>query len=306
MTSDWIRRAFLENWGLKTISFFIAVLLWLFVVGEKQSDVHMSLPLVLDNLPKSMIVTSNVPNEVSVRVTGPRTIIATMKPSQYRVSLDLQGIKPGTSSYELLASRFGFPRGVRVSDISPSVVTIVADSAGVKELPVKPRLKGLPADGYEVSRIEVVPETVNVIGPEKALKLVRELPTEVIDITGADGGITREVEPLFPGPSFKFEKRTPITLKITLAKIKAQREFIGLPIMKPPEGWSVSPSTVTVRLTGEVEVISQITAKDITVGLSWPLPAGRGGEVVPVKVLLPAGAELVDVLPESVFVKPTN
>lgn len=304
--SDWMRRAFLENWGLKTVSFLIALLLWLFVVGEKQSDVHMSLPLVLDNLPRSMIVTSNVPNEVSVRVTGPRTIIATMKPSQYRVSLDLQGIKPGTSSYELLASRFGFPRGVRVSDISPSVVTIVADSAGVKELPVKPVLKGLPADGYEVSRIEVEPELVNVIGPEKALKLVRELSTEALDITGADGGITREVELLFPGPSFKLEKRTQITIKVTLSKIKAQREFIDIPIIMPPSGWSVTPSKVTVSLTGEVDVLSQLSAKDITVGISGPLPANRGGDLVPVRVTLPSGAELVEVMPESVFVKPSE
>ncbi|PLX38826.1 MAG: hypothetical protein C0608_12030 [Deltaproteobacteria bacterium] len=306
MMSDWMRRAFLENWGLKTVSFLIALLLWLFVVGEKQSDVHMSLPLVLDNLPRSMIVTSNVPNEVSVRVTGPRTIIATMKPSQYRVSLDLQGIKPGTSSYELLASRFGFPRGVRVSDISPSVVTIVADSAGVKELPVKPVLKGLPADGYEVSRIEVEPELVNVIGPEKALKLVRELSTEALDITGADGGITREVELLFPGPSFKLEKRTQITIKVTLSKIKAQREFIDIPIIMPPSGWSVTPSKVTVSLTGEVDVLSQLSAKDITVGISGPLPANRGGDLVPVRVTLPSGAELVEVMPESVFVKPSE
>ena len=50
------RGMLLENWGLKLLSLAFATLLWLFVVGEKRSEVSLSLPLELIQVPEDMVV----------------------------------------------------------------------------------------------------------------------------------------------------------------------------------------------------------------------------------------------------------
>jgi hypothetical protein len=42
-----LRRIFLDDLGLKFLSLAFATLLWMFVVGEKRSEVSLSLPLEL-------------------------------------------------------------------------------------------------------------------------------------------------------------------------------------------------------------------------------------------------------------------
>jgi YbbR domain-containing protein len=295
-----LRRVFTENRGLKITSLLIAVLLWMFVIGEKQSDVELTVPLSLVNLSSDLVITSRVPGSVSVRVTGPRTIVASISPKQYGLTMDLKGIQPGTSSFEILPSRFGFPRGVEVTGISPSVVTIVADRTGYKSLAVKPRFKGVPAEGYEVAGVEVSPPEITVAASERVLKIHKELSTEVIDLSGIDGGITRVVQPVFPDPSFRRVDDRPVNVKVRVQKIAAEREFIAVPVAPPSGGWVIEPGAVDVRLGVSVGVLSGFSARDIRVTVRPP-PAGEDySEVV---VELPEGARLLSVTPEKVRIR---
>ncbi|TLN17668.1 YbbR-like domain-containing protein, partial [bacterium] len=66
MKSEKMRRALTENMGLKIVSLLTAILLWMFVIGEKQSDVQITVPLSLTNLPVDMVITSRVPSSVNV------------------------------------------------------------------------------------------------------------------------------------------------------------------------------------------------------------------------------------------------
>ncbi|TAL15918.1 hypothetical protein EPN96_11005 [bacterium] len=300
MNTEPLRRVFTENRGLKIVSLLIAVLLWMFVIGEKQSDIELDVPLSLVNLSSDLVITSRVPGTISVRVTGPRTIVASISPKQYGLTMDLKGIQPGTSSFEILPSRFGFPRGVEVTSISPAVVTIVADRTGYKSLAMKPRFKGVPAEGYEVAGVEVSPPEVTVAASERILKIHKELSTEVIDLTGIDGGITKVVQPVFPDPSFRRVDDRPVSVKVRVQKMSAEREFLAVPVAPPEGGWVVEPQAADVRVTGNVGVLSGLSARDIHITVSPP-QAGEGYSQVVAE--LPEGARVLSVNPEKVRVR---
>lgn len=303
MNGELLRAAFTENRGLKFVSLLIAIALWMFVVGVDHSEVYMTVPLELTNVPDNVTVVSRAPSEINVRMTGPRTIMASISPKKLTVTLDLQGMQPGINSYEILPSRFGVPQGVDVTDISPSVITLEADRTLTRMVPVKPRIKGTPAEGFEVAEVTVTPHEVELAGAERPLKLAHEVPTEVVDVTGLNGSVARDVVVVLPNPSFKrTDGGKPIRLEVTVRELTVEREFPTVELSAPEPGWTVRPATVEVRLAGNLQLVTRLTAKDVT---ARPLIMGNPVKgPVPVLVTVPEGVQIIQVIPEEVLLEP--
>ena len=47
-----------KNWVLKLLSFFFALFLWYFVVGEDKVDMNVTLPFELVNLPRDLVISN--------------------------------------------------------------------------------------------------------------------------------------------------------------------------------------------------------------------------------------------------------
>jgi YbbR domain-containing protein len=298
-----LRGLFLENWGLKLLSLAFAVLLWMFVVGENRSEVSLSLPLELTRVPANMVIVSRVPESIRVRLNGPRSLVAGINPAQLVVRLDLDGIQPGISGFEILPSRLNLPRGIEVTYISPSVITLEADVKTRKVVPVKPRTRGSPAEGFEVAALRADPPEVEVEGAERAVKQLRELPTEAVDVSGLDGGFTRPVELAYPDPSLRALIKKPVRVEVVIREMRGEREFPQVPVRVPGTGFSVVPSVVRVVVEGTLRVLSRLTTADLaaTVGLpGTPLSAGSARVVVTV----PGDVRVLSVEPDAVEVSP--
>ncbi|RMG86974.1 MAG: YbbR-like domain-containing protein, partial [Candidatus Dadabacteria bacterium] len=294
MTLRW--RAWLtENWGLKLLSLGFAVLLWMFVVGEKRSEVSLTVPLELTGIPTDRVIVSPVPEAIRVRINGPRTLLAAMDPAKLRVSLSLDGVQPGISSFEILPSRLNLPRGVDVTYISPSVITVDVDRRVEKAVRVKPRLRGTPAEGFEVVSLEADPAQVRVSGAERALRGLDEVPTEPVDVAGATGSLTRPVALAFPDPTIRPLDAASVKVTAVIREIVAEREFLGVPVSPGPGGGTLVPPSVRVKIRGPVRAVARIAPEDIRVRAE---PGGAG----PVRVVAeaPPTVEVVEVDPNTV------
>jgi YbbR domain-containing protein len=243
-----VRNLLLEDWGLKLLSLGFATLLWMFVVGEKRSEVSLSLPLELTRVPDNMVIVSRVPEVIRVRLNGPRTLLAATNPQP--VSIDVEGIQPGISAFTIPPSRLNLPRGIEVTNISPSVITLEADLKIRKIVPIKPRIKGTPAEGFEVAGINVEPPEIEVEGAERALKQLREIPTEMVDVVGLEGSVARPVELALPDPSLKPVDKQPLRLEVVIHEMRAEREFIELAVTPPGPGWQVVPAVGECQIGG--------------------------------------------------------
>ena len=56
------------------------------------------------NIPGDLMVMDNRVDYVVLRVTGPRTLVSTLDADEMKLSLDLDGAKPGSLSYPLSGS----------------------------------------------------------------------------------------------------------------------------------------------------------------------------------------------------------
>lgn len=179
-----------ENWTLKLISLVFALLLWMFIMGERRLEVGYLVPLELQNIPKELMVANEVPSLVDVRVSGPRTLLMKVSPNDISIAVDLTDLKPGLTTFKRLEERLNLPSGLRVTRLSPSFIDLKLERIKQKEVPVKISLNGEPLPGYQIGRIRAVPDKVVVEGGETELKSVSEVTTEEVDLNGVNEGFS--------------------------------------------------------------------------------------------------------------------
>src|SRR4029079_9485171 len=119
VTSLWERIVALaaSNHGLKVLALVIAVGLWL--AGHRDIERAIEAPVEFRNIPPDLMVMDNRIDFVVLVIMQQVTLVSTLDAQDLRLSLDLNGPKPGSASYPLDSSSFNIPRGLTVSRITP-------------------------------------------------------------------------------------------------------------------------------------------------------------------------------------------
>jgi len=205
-----------ENWTLKIISLVFALLLWMFIMGERRLEVGYRVPLELQNIPKSLMIANEVPSMVDVRVSGPRTLQMKVSPNDISIIVDLSDLKPGLTTFKRLEERLNLPSGLRVTRLSPSFIDLKLERIKQKLVPIKIALTGEPLPGFNVASLKAVPDEVIIEGAEGELKSVTEVTTEDVDLNGVNEGFSLIVPLVHRGTytHFKDEKTTEVQVDI--------------------------------------------------------------------------------------------
>lgn len=204
------------NWALKLLSLTFALLLWMFIMGERQTEVGYLVPLELQNLPAGMMVGNEVASQVDVRISGPRTLLMKVSPNDISITVDLTDLKPGLTTFRQLGERLNLPSGLRVTRLSPSFIDLKLERVKQKEVPVKIALEGEPLPGYQVGLIKAVPDRVIVEGGETELKSISEVTTENVALDGVNEGFSVIVPLVYRGTYtyLKEDKTTEVQVEI--------------------------------------------------------------------------------------------
>jgi YbbR domain-containing protein len=274
-----------SNLGLKALALIIAVGLWL--AGHRDTERAIEVAVEFRNLPADLMVMDNRVDYVVLRLMGPRTLISTLDPDNLKLLLDLNGAKPGTSSYTLAAEDFNIPRGVTVGRITPPVIHLRLEPVIKRTLPVTVRLSGKPADGYRVTQTAASPESVSVQGPAEDVRRLTAIETLPLDVEASRGDVKRRVrlsndnKPLTITPD-------QVEVAVTIEEERVTREFDKVEVRaKDFKGtYTVTPSSAHLRLSGPKSVITGLklstesvyldlrgmTAGEHSVALSFHLP----------------------------------
>ncbi len=213
-----------ENWTLKLLSLVFALILWMFIMGERRLDVGYTVPLEMQNTPKGLMIANEVQSLVDVRISGPRTLLMKVSPNDISIAVDLSDLQPGLTTFKRLEERLNLPSGLRVTRLSPSFIDLKLERIKEKKVPIKIDFIGEPLEGYLVRSIRAVPERVSIEGAESELKNVNEVSTEPVDLTGANEGFSVIVPLVHLGTytSFKSEKTTEIQVEIEAPELPPQ------------------------------------------------------------------------------------
>ena len=205
-----------QNWILKLISLTFAVVLWFFVIGERKLEVSYVIPLEYRGLAEGMIIANEVPNSVSVRISGPRALLMHHSAGDISIAVDLKDLPAGITSFKRLEESLSLPSGLRVTRISPSYVDVKLERIREKEVPIRLVLTGEPVEGYRVVETFLDPERVIVAGAGSELKAVTEVTTEPIDLSGVQESFSQTAPIDHPGTYTYLKDQKTVEVEVLL------------------------------------------------------------------------------------------
>lgn len=203
-----------RNLGLKFLSIVVASLLWLVVAGERVVERVMRAPVEFQNLPAGLELVGNPPDTIEVRLRGSSGALSRLGAGDMSAVIDLATARPGRRLFHITQNQVNVPYGIDIVQVGPSTLTMEFELSGIRSVKVEPDIDGHPADGYEVTSVKSDPETVEVAGPETALKRLVAAVTEPVSVVDQTHTVREVVNIGVPDSTLRL--RAPQTAVVTV------------------------------------------------------------------------------------------
>lgn len=114
---------FSENTSYKVVAFFVAAVLWVTMLGRKESVTARDYELQF-LLSANQSVTNQVRQKVRVEVSGPRMALKKFAEGQGVYTVDLNNLRPGRQVIFLSGEGLSLPVGVKLLSIYPEEIVV--------------------------------------------------------------------------------------------------------------------------------------------------------------------------------------
>ena len=201
-------RRLTAHWEIKLIAVLVACTLWFFVATSEQSQLALTTPVEYVGLGPDLVLVGGQRETVDVEVRAVRSVVARLGPETVRVHVDLTGLDQGESVVQLTPSDVQAPPGATVTRITPARLQLTVAAAATGAMKVVPQVRGLPAAGFVIQRIDVEPPTVRIKGPRSTIESRGEVSTLPIDVSGSRRSVTQSVGLMLPASTYLTRDRT--------------------------------------------------------------------------------------------------
>jgi YbbR domain-containing protein len=207
-----------KNLALKLIAIFLALLVWFYVSAprrERTSERKFAAPLSLVGLPREFVITTPVPDTVSVRLRGRASDLRSLSSSSLEVPLDLTWIQQaGDLTVTLRPQAVHTPPNVEVVAIDPNKVQFHVEPLRQRAVAIRPFLVGQPPAGYLTGDPTLSPDRALVSGPLSQIRVMSEVGTERIIMTGRTETFVQNVAVVSDSPLVRVV--APLTTQVTV------------------------------------------------------------------------------------------
>ncbi|MDD6283027.1 MAG: CdaR family protein [Oribacterium sp.] len=299
-------KAFRDNFSLKLLSFFLAILIWLIVVNVSRPEITRTQTVNLDIESTDTFNAENKKwsvdrNTVTISYKVRTDQAATISADDFHAYIDLKdySITGSVPVYVNVAAS----KENTVDDVTvrPTVIHVTLEDIQEKKFDLKVHQSGNPADGYAVSSIILSPETVYVTGPESQIGRISSVGISV-DVNGLTGNKDATAKPVLYDANGNAITLNDVTLStesvhysVTLHK-KKSINLLPSVTGTPATGYQYESTTVSPQseiLAGAPGIIDQMTVFELpTIDISGATDSIT--ETFRLKDYLPSGIELAE------------
>lgn len=213
------RKLLFDNWGIKLVSLGLSLTLWFYVTSKGKTEMTLTVPLELRNIPQGMTVVGDVAGSLEMRVQGQERVLRDISIGKKIIGiLDLSMTKVGENTVRISPDDIRRPAGVTVTYMSLSEAKVKLEPLVRKILKLKPVLHGAPAAGYRLAGITVTPPKITVEGPESVISTLVILQTMPIDIQDTKESVTVEPKIDYQGKSVKILDKS-IVVRMNIERV---------------------------------------------------------------------------------------
>jgi hypothetical protein len=273
-----------DNLSLKLLSLVLALALWFVIAGAATSEMGLSVPVELRNVPRDLELTGEPVDRVEVRVRATPGVIQGLGPGDVAAQVDLAGAGEGERIVHMGENAIRVPFGVKVVKITPSILTLNLERTVAKSVPVRPRVTGRPATGYEIAEVAPQPEQVEIVGPRSRVREIESAFTEPVSVDGADATLTENVALGLEDPLLRINGSSRAKVTARIRPVHERRVFEA-PVAVRGGAASVSPARVRVVLEGPAEVLKSVAEENVRPYVDVTHLSGTSRVIVAVELL---------------------
>lgn len=204
--------------GLFLLALAAAAALWHLSSADRREDVSVrgvKAALTLVNIPPDIVITSTVPESVSVQLRGPLSRALEGR-ATVEVLLDLANARPGVQSFAIDDADIQVPREVSVVSVDPPEITLQLEGLEIETVPVRVELQGAPAPGFAVGAVRVAPARIALQGPTSLLDALDDVETMPVEIEGATEPVEATTQPRMPHPLVRTLTGVPLLVRVDI------------------------------------------------------------------------------------------
>lgn len=213
------KRYVLHNLVLKVLSLLLAAGLWFLLSHEEPAEVALRAPVVFENVPAHLEISSESIPEAQIRVRGPDRVIRQLQANEVRAEINLADAKPGERTYDLTSQQVRHPRDVTVVQVVPSQLHLAFDTGLTREVEIHPRVTGNFASGAQIVKVEADPPRITISGPKHHVEKVDAATTDPVDATGTLGSAIFTTNVYVPDPLVQVVQPLSVRVAVTVQKV---------------------------------------------------------------------------------------
>jgi YbbR domain-containing protein len=298
---EYVLESFSKNRLLKIISLVIAFLLWGFLVLEKKSEIALSIPIRIENVPEQLVLIEPPPADLRVVVRGSRTQLSSINERSMPYRVDLSGARPGANTFDVIAQKINLPRGLQIVHVSPSQFSLRLAPVINKALQVNVRLQGEPPEGYKVDSYKVEPRVIQITGAKPELEPLRFIDTEPIELSTLRGNVQFEVGLALDRLHIVNVTTNRVNVQIDVSEIMMTRTLKNLTVSLPEDFEAVGRDKIQVKLSGPQNVVKNLTREALQITAE---PARRTGRSqAQIQITAPPNVTIDQITPASIEVR---
>lgn len=121
--SEIIKSFLLDNMSYKIVSLFVALILWISILGRRDfvTTKEMDINLIL---PPGYTITGQSHDRLKVKISGAQPVLKKYKDSFRNVTFDLSDHGEGIAEIDIPNNRIDVPQGIKVLNIKPNVIRV--------------------------------------------------------------------------------------------------------------------------------------------------------------------------------------
>lgn len=294
-----------ENIKMLLFAFLLSCALWYSIVGTSQVEADVSFHVEYTQLPDNLMIIKGMEDFLHVRVRSSGQRLRTVMNNDYVYHVNLKDAVNGANVYPVeIDTTFSDFKGMEILSTSPSYIMIETDTVLEKRVPIEVEFSERENEDLYIRDLDLIPSEVSLKGPREVLENMYSIkvPFDINQIETA-GKYTKNIPLALP-------KLVEADIPVTRVSFEAWFDLVPVNLSRlvqlDKEGGEFRTEPRTVNIELEIPQ-SKLISYNIDPAYMAQVRAAvknekayEAGQILPVQVILPKGANLLSVTPQTV------